>query len=94
MHALDDPNSPTPDEVEPSLCASCIFGAVVVVAARPDDGGNAPRQAWHTLSFCRNLTIAGGGTHEFESPVYACDKFTPDPAQEPPADDEQVPRAD
>ena len=83
MHSLDGEYAPPDDAIEPSLCASCIFGAVVIVRVRPgednEDGG------WHTRAFCRAQAIAGaGGTMELPDCVHACSVYAPDPQQEAP----------
>lgn len=84
MHANRDGEQPLPQDLEATLCGSCLFGTIVVVRTRPEDAEMGP-PPWHTHSFCRNIHIAGGnGTHVFESPVYACDDYERNQRQEAP----------
>ena len=82
MHSLDGEYAPPDDAIEPSLCASCIFGAVVIVRVRGDED---TEPTWHTRSYCRASTIAGANvTLELPEPVHACTEYVPDPKQEAP----------
>lgn len=82
MHALDGDAGPGDAVVPATLCASCIYGAVLVVDTGDDE---SPVQRWVLRCYCRCLSIAGSsGTHEIHGAVGACTHYSHDPQQERP----------